>query len=174
MEAAMLDSLQVQRTLLNAVILSLLLGNILLAALMYNARLFLHDFPKAIQEKVPPLSPGEKRDRMVLTVLFMGVLLGGLILETVQLRQGNVQPGSLSFGAAYLHVFLLLAIFNLFDALVLDLIVLTWLKPKCMIPPGAEGMEHLLYDYGKQLRDFLKGMVFCAVASLPFAAIAVL
>ena len=80
----------------------------------------------------------------------------------------------LSFGAAYLHMFLLLAIFNLFDALVLDLIVLTWLKPKCMILPGAEGLEHLLYDYGKQLLDFFKGIVFCAVASLPFAALAVL
>jgi len=80
----------------------------------------------------------------------------------------------LSFGAAYLYLFLLLAIFNLYDALVLDLGILTWLKPKCIIPPGAEGMEHLLYDYGKQLRDFLKGIVFCAIASLPFAAAVVL
>jgi hypothetical protein len=169
------DAVAVQHTLLNGIILSLVLGNITLAALMYNVRLFLHDFPKPIQEKVPPLSPGEKRDRMVLTVLFMGVMLAGLILETTQLRLLNAgQAGTLSFGSAYLHVFLLLAIFNLYDALVLDLGILTWLKPKCIIPPGAEGMEHLLYDYGKQLRDFLKGMVFCAIASLPFAAAVVL
>jgi hypothetical protein len=170
-----MDTLALQHTLLNGIILSLVLGNIILAALMYNARLFLHDYPKAIQEKVPQLSPGEKRDRTVLTVLFMGTLLAGLILETAQLRQMNAGlAGSLSFGAAYLHVFLLLAIFNLYDALVLDLVILTWLKPKCIIPPGAEGIEHLLYDYGKQLRDFLKGIVFCAVASLPFAAAVVL
>jgi hypothetical protein len=171
----MVDTLALQHTMLNGIILSLVLGNIILASLMYNVRLFLRDFPKPIQEKVPPLSSGEKRERMVLTVLFMSVLLGGLILETMQLRQMNAgRPGALSFGAAYLHVFLLLAIFNLYDALVLDLGVLTWLKPKCMIPPGAEGMEHFLNDYSKQLRDFLKGMVFCAIASLPFAAAVVL
>lgn len=137
-----MDDLALQRTVLNGIVLSLVLGNITLAALMYNARLFLQDFPKAIQEKVPPLSPGEKRDRMVLTILFMGVLLGSLILETAQLRLMDAgQAGKLSFGAAYLHVFLLLAIFNLYDALVLDLGILTWLKPKCIILPGTEGME---------------------------------
>jgi hypothetical protein len=171
----MLDSSALQRTLLNGIFLSLLLGNIILASLMYNVRLWLSDFPKPIQAKVPPLSPREKRDQSVLTVLFMGVLLGGLILETVQLRMDNPgAAGTLTFGTAYLHVFILLAIFNLFDAIVLDWIVLTLLKPKCTIPSGAEGMEHLLYDPGKQRRDFLKGMVFCAIGSLPFAAVAIL
>jgi hypothetical protein len=171
----MMNTLALQHTLLNGIILSLVLGNITLAALMYNARLFLHDYPKLIQEMVSPLTSVEKRERTVLTVLFMGTLLGGLTLETAQLRLLNAgQAGVLSFGAAYLHVFLLLATFNLYDALVLDLGILTWLKPKCIILPGAEGMEHLLFDYGKQLRDFLKGMVFCAIASLPFAAAAVL
>ena len=58
--------------------------------------------------------------------------------------------------------------------LVLDLFILTLLKPKFVILPGAEGMEYLFNDYRKQLIDFLKGMVFSAVVSLPFAVIAVL
>jgi hypothetical protein len=35
-------------------------------------------------------------------------------------------------------------------------------------------MEYLFRDYRKHLTDFLKGMVFCVVASLPFAIIAVI
>jgi hypothetical protein len=35
-------------------------------------------------------------------------------------------------------------------------------------------MEHLLFDYRKQVVDFLKGVVFSAVASLPFAVIVII
>jgi hypothetical protein len=139
---------------------------------MYNARLWLQDYPKPIRDKVPPLSPAEKRDRGILTVLFLGVLFGGVILAVLQLR--TAYPGTLSFGIAYLHIFLMLAVFNLFDALVIDLFIITLLKPSFVILPGAEGMEYLFNDYHKHLTDFLKGIVFCLVASLPFALIAVL
>ena len=168
----MFDSLALLRTLLNSVILSLALGVIIMGSLMYNARLWLQDYPKPIRDKVPPLSPAEKRDRVILTVLVLGVLFGGVLLEALQLR--TAQPGTLSFGVAYLHIFLMLSVFNLFDAPVLDLFIITLLKPRFVILPGAEGMEYLFNDYRKQLTDFLKGIVFCLIASLPFSLIAVL
>jgi len=168
----MLDSLALQRILINGSVLSLVVGVIILGSLMYNARLWLQDYPKPIRDKVPPLSPAEKRDRAIVAVLFMSVMFGGVILETLYLRTG--QAGAISFGAAYLHIFLMLAILNLFDALVLDLFIITLLKPRFVILPGAEGMEYLFHDYRKHLTDFLKGMVFCAVGSLPFAIIALL
>lgn len=168
----MLDSLALQRTLLNSVIFSLALGVIIMGSLMYNARLWLQDYPKPIRDKVPPLSPAEKRDRLILSVLVLGVLFGGVLLEALQLR--TAQGGTLTFGIAYLHIFLMLSVFNLFDALVLDLFIITLLKPRFVILPGAEGMEYLFNDYRKQFIDFLKGIAFCLVASLPFALIAVL
>lgn len=168
----MLDSLALQPVLLNGLILSLVLGAIVLGSLRYNARLWLQDYPKPIRDKVPPLSPAERRDRVVVAVLLLSVLFGGIILETLQLRTNPA--GAISLGAAYLSIFLMLLIFNLFDALVLDLFILTLLKPRFVILPGAEGMEYLFHDYGKHLTDFLKGLVFCAVASLPFAVLTVL
>ncbi len=168
----MLESLVLQRTLLNGISLSLILGVIILGSLRYNARLWLQDYPKPIRDKVPPLSPGERRDRGILVVLVFVVLIGGLILETMQLR-GNAAE-KISFGAAYLNIFLFLAVFNLFDALVLDLLILTWFTPRFVILPGTEGMEYLFRDYSKQFADFLKGILFCVVASLPFAVIAAL
>jgi hypothetical protein len=165
-----MDTLALPSLLLRSLILSVIVGAIVMASLMYNARLWLQDYPKPIRDRVPPLSPSEKRGRIVVGVLFIGVLLGGLLLETAQLRA----HAGLSFGAAYLHFFVMLFVFNLFDALVLDLFILTLLKPKFAILPGAEDLTYLFYDYRKQVGDFLKGMVFCVVASLPFAAIAVL
>ena len=139
----MLDSHSLQRILLNGTILSLALGAIVLGSLIYNARLWLQDYPQPIRDMVPPLSPIEKRDRGIVVVLFLGVLLGGLILETLHLRTDPA--GAISFGAAYLDIFLMLAIFNLFDALVLDLFIITLLKPRFVILPGAEGMEYLFH-----------------------------
>jgi hypothetical protein len=46
-----MDTLALQHTLLNGIILSLVLGNIILASLMNNVRLFLHDFPKPIRRR---------------------------------------------------------------------------------------------------------------------------
>src|SRR5438045_7575313 len=99
------------------------------------------------------------------SVLVMGVLFGGILLTTLQLRNAT---GPISFGAAYLDIFLMLLIFNLFDAVVLDWLIITVCKPRFVILPGAEGMEYLFHDYRKHLTDFLKGMVFSVVASLPF------
>jgi hypothetical protein len=165
-------ALLIQRSLFNGMILSLVLGVIVLGSMKYNARLWLHDYPKPIRDKVPPLSPAEKRDRVVVVVLLLGVLFGGIILTILQLR--NYPVGVLTFATAYLSIFLMLAVFNLFDALVLDLLIITLLTPRFVILPGAEGMEYLFRDYNKQLADFLKGFVFCAVMSFPFAVLAIL
>src|SRR5262249_39766553 len=158
--------------LVDGIILCVSTGIIVVGSLMYNARLWLQDYPKPIREKVPPLSNAEKRERVVVAAMVLTILVGTVLLSALQLRVEH--RGAHSFGAAYLTIFLILFMFNAFDAVVLDLFLITWLKPKFVIIPGMEGMEHLLYDYRKQVGDFLKGIVFCVVFSLPFAAIAVL
>lgn len=162
-----MDASILGHVLINGTVITLAVSVIILASLVYNARLWLQDYPKAIREAVPPLTPTEKQQRAVVAVLFMGVLFGGLLLTAIQLRER-----ALSFGEAYLLFFLMLFLFNLFDAVVIDLLILTGLKPKFVILPGAEGMEYLFNDYRKHVGDFLKGIVFCVVASLPFAALA--
>jgi hypothetical protein len=159
-----------QTALANGSIFSVALGLVILGSLAFNARLWLNDYPKPIRERVAPLSTAEKRDRGIVSMLFLGVLVGGLLFVVAQLRTIE----GISFGAAYLHLFVILAMFNLFDAVVIDLLVITLLKPKFVIIPGAEDLVYLFHDYRKHMTDFLKGMVFCAVASLPFALLVVL
>src|SRR5215831_14375076 len=118
----MLDSSVLQRSLIEGTILSVVLGVIVLGSLMYNARLWLQDYPKPIRDKVPPLSTTEKRQRAVLATAIMIILFGGILLATLQLRAD--QAGTITFGTAYLHIFLILMLFNLFDAVVLDLFII--------------------------------------------------
>jgi hypothetical protein len=160
------------RVLTDGAILSAALGVVTMGSLYYNARLWLHDYPKEIQAKVPPITPREKRDRNVVVILFFAALLGILAYSVAGLR--SAYGGSVPFLTAYLHFFGVLSLFNLFDAVVLDLLILTGMKPKFAVIPGAEGMEYLYHNWGMHLANFLKGVIFCAVFSLPMALVAAL
>jgi hypothetical protein len=164
----MMNTLSLNQVLLDGTILSLLTGIVVIASLRYNARLWLQDYPKPIREKVPPLNTVERRERRIVAVVMLATLIGPLVYYAFQLRANP----ELTFGTAYLHFFLVLLIFNLFDAVVIDLVYLTWMTPKYVILPGSEGMEYLFHDYRMHFVNFLKGIVFCIVFSLPFAALA--
>ena len=51
------------------------------------------------------------------------------------------------------------------------LLILTLMKPKFAVIPGAEGMEYLYRDWGMHLKNYLKGIVILAVFSLPLAVV---
>jgi hypothetical protein len=125
-----------------------------------------------MQEATPPLTPREKRDRNLLAVLVLVVMFGGLGLSVVQLRAAN--GGSVPFVTAYLHAFLVANIFNLFDAVVLDLLLIALWQPKFVLMPGTEDMGHLLRDWSEHGRNYLKSIVFSTIIALPFAAVAML
>jgi hypothetical protein len=74
------------RVLIDGAILSIGLSIVLIGTLYFNPRLFLHDYPKEIQAKVPPLTLCEKRDRWIVFVLFIGVTVGALAYSMTGLR----------------------------------------------------------------------------------------
>jgi hypothetical protein len=152
-----------QQALMDGVILSLVLSVLVIGSLYYNPRLWLQDYPKAIQEKVPPLTREEKRLRGFLLVPMLLIIIGIPLISTYGIKAAN--SGSIQFATAYAHAFVVTNLFNVFDAVVLDLLLLTFMRPKFATLPGAEGMEYLYRDWGMQLRNFLKGVVFCSVFS---------
>jgi len=161
--------LSIQRILIDSSLLNITLGLLIMGSLYYNPRLWLQDFPAEIRAKLPPLTPREKRDQRILTIPFMLLLFGFPIYSAVQLKQTN--GGSIDFLTAYLHIALIANLFNLFDALILDWLILTIIQPKFAIPPGAEGMEYLMQDIPLQFKNFLKGIVISTLFSLPLAAL---
>ncbi len=149
----------------------LLLSVLIFGSLLYNPRLWLQDYPQVIKDRVPPNTPTENRQKYLLMVPFLLILIG-LPFFVIQQLQATGQ--ATDFISAFISAAVVLNLFNLFDAVVIDLLILTLMEPKFIVIPGAEGMEFAHRDWGLQFRNFLKGLVFSTVFSIPIALVAVL
>lgn len=167
-----MDTLILSRVVVDGTLLSLLLGALIIGSLLWNPRLWMQDYPEPIRARMAPLTPAEKRDRGLLTVPFLGILLVVPLVSTYLVFQAN--GGTLSFLTAYLHIFLLLSMFNLFDAVVIDWLFIVVMKPKAVMVPEAAGLEYTMSDRRMHLVNFLKGVAFCLVFSAPLALVALL
>jgi hypothetical protein len=162
--------LSVEHMLLDGALLSLVLSAILLISFLINPRVWLQDYPEALRKLAPPLTLAEKRQRIVIAV---PLLLGFLVIPFLAARAYLAWAGeSASFFSLYLHVFVVLNLFNLFDAVVIDWLFLGVLHPRFALIPEAWGRADLLIDAQKGVRDWLKGIVFCTVFALLIAGAA--
>jgi hypothetical protein len=156
--------LSVERMLLDGALLTLVMSALLLLSFLVNPRIWLQDYPEALRKLAPPLTPAEKRQRVVIAV---PLLLGFLLIPFLAARAYLVWAGeSATFFSLYLHVLVVLNLFNLFDAVVIDWLFLGVLQPRFALIPEAWGRADLLLDARKGVRDWLKGIVFCTVFAL--------
>jgi hypothetical protein len=143
-------------------VLSLTLGAILIGSLAVNARLWLQDAPKEIRDQAPPLSPRERRQRALVGVLFLTTLLGNLLVSLAGLvaRSG----GAPSFLAAFVHVYGVLMVFNLFDLLIVDYLLGLIIRPKFLRVFETPGLsyEKVFGGFGYHFKAFCKGSVMLA------------
>ncbi|MCL4248768.1 MAG: hypothetical protein KJ065_11545 [Anaerolineae bacterium] len=161
--------LQLSEILLSGALLSLAIGAVILTSLIVNPRIWLNDYPEPIRQVAPPLTSNEKRQQYVFMVPF---LLAFLLVPYFSTR-AFAQAGDVSFLSAYAHAFLVLNIANLFDAVVIDWLFLSLMKPRFAIIPEAWGYFGLM-DARWQVRNYLKGVVLCAVLAAPIALAATL
>jgi hypothetical protein len=169
----MMDGLSLPRIALDGLLLVSLMTVIVVGSLYANPRLWLQDYPKSIRAKVAPNTSQEKRAQKILMVLFLGSMIGVLYYSNAQLKAAN--GGSISFGTAWLNTFILFNIVNLFDAVVIDWLFLTLMKPKFIVLPGTTIAEYAVFnDWRLHVGNYLKGVVIGAVFSLPIAFVATL
>jgi hypothetical protein len=154
--------------LIDGAILSLLASLYLMAVLFFNPRLFLQDYPAAIQAAVPPKTEQEKRRSLILGLPFLLLLLITPLLSTLAFARGS--EGGASFLAAFLHAFGVVSVFNVVDWLVLDWVVFCTLTPRFLVIPGSEGMA-AYKDYSYHFRAFLVGTVLSLGGGLLVAAV---
>ena len=161
------DELSGAQLLRDEAVLCGVLGAVVMGSLYYNAEMWLQDYPPDVRAKYgPPRRPGTRRQQVLVAGGLLLFLLLWPIHSTRRRRAGN--GGRLSFRAAFLHAAGLLGLFNLFDAVVLDYLILTRMQPQFAILPGTEGMAGY-QDLGLQGRAFLKGNVFVLLGSLGIA-----
>jgi hypothetical protein len=161
----------IDRLLLEGAIYALVASLYLMLLLRINPRLFLQDYPQAIQDSVPPKTEAEKRQSLILGLPFILLVFAGPLLSTLALNQRL--GGAASFLTLFLNAAAVAFAFNLVDWLVLDwLIFCTW-TPRFLVVPGTEGMA-AYRDYAYHTRGFLIGSGFTLAAALVVAGIVTL
>jgi hypothetical protein len=152
------------KILADGAILSLLASLWLILALRINPRIFLHDYPPKIQEKVPKKTQAERKLSYVFGVPFMLLLLLGSFFSTLSLKEHDNAP----FWALWLNATGVVYVFNLVDWLILDWLMFCTLTPRFLVIPGSEGMAEYK-DYRFHFRGFLHGTVYSAFGGLIIA-----
>ena len=156
----------ITKILIDGAILSSLASLWLMLALRVNPRIFLHDYPAKIQEKVPKKTRAERRLSFVFGVPFMLLLLLGPFFSTLSLKE-HVTP---QFWALWLNAAGVVFVFNVVDWLILDWLLFCTLTPHFLVIPGSEGMAEYKY-YGFHFRAFLHGIIYSVLGGLIIAAI---
>ena len=165
-----MSGLSFVRILGDGLLLSLGMGVLIFGSLYYNPRLWLQDYPPAVRAKVPPITPDEKRIQRILLAIFLVLMIGVPYLSA---RQYRLETGVAEFVPLYIHAFLVAMCYNTFDAVVIDLLALAWLKPDYALLPGTTWADLAIGPRG-HLVNFLKGVVLCAVLAAPIAIAAML
>lgn len=149
--------------------LSLYLGVAFVALSLLDPEMWLGDYPPDIREAWGPMSPAARRRKWLLGVPVFALALALVVLATRQIAA--VPPPS--FGAVWLHTFVMLSVFNLVDLLVIDWLLFVRIRPAFVVLPGTEGMAGY-DDYAFHARAFAIGTVGIAVFGVIVAALAVL
>jgi hypothetical protein len=158
----------IRRVLIDGTILSVLASLLILISLRINPRIFLQDYPKDIQEKLPPKTPSEQRLSLMIGIPFLVLLLAVPLVSSWNLKQQD--PRHITFFALFVNAFGVAFIFNLADLLFLDWMLVCTITPKFVVIPGTEGMAGYK-NYSYHFRGFLIGTVVSAVAGLVIAAV---
>jgi hypothetical protein len=144
---------------LHGVLLCAWMTFVILCSLRQDPRIFQNDAPKAIQDLLGPV-PDATRKRAYIWVL---ITLVGLVAISVHLMIAGVSSEA-GFGLRVLAAYVMFEVFNLYDALVIDIGVILWWAPDWAFAPGTKGHPSLR-DWRFHLRAFAIGVV----AGVPFA-----
>jgi uncharacterized membrane protein AbrB (regulator of aidB expression) len=152
-----------QHSLLYGLILSVLL----LAVIVASALLQRANRPATAPADGQAAASDPQLQRKALAVPVLLVMVGALAAAVWSLPSTGLTP---TFGTVFICAFLVAFVFNVFDLLVIDwLLVVAW-HPAWFIPPGTEG-DAANRDIRFHFKGFLKGLGFSLAAGLMTAVI---
>jgi hypothetical protein len=156
-----------RHAVLDGCALSAVVSVLLLGVLWINPEILLNDYPPDIREKHGPMSERSKRQRVAAAILIGTVSLGIVAASLSALRAHG--GGTVAFLTAFVHLFVMLSVFNVVDLLLLDW-PLVAIAPRFIVLPGTEGSVGYK-DYWFHFRGFLVGAVLILGVSAVVAAV---
>jgi len=160
--------LNITRIIVDGAILSVLASLFIIVTLRLNPRIWLQDYPKDVQAKVPPKTPQEKHLSLVLGIPFLLLLVAIPFVSFLTMKYQT--QGQIPFWVLFINSFSVAFIFNLVDWLILDWLMFCTITPGFLVITGTEGMAGYK-DYLFHFRGFLIGSVLSAIAGLVIATI---
>ena len=164
-------SLNMSRIIIHGTILSLLASAFIVITLWINPRIWLQDYPQAIQDQVPPKNAEEKKLSLILGIPFLTLLFAVPFASTLALKHRH--GGDVSFLQLFANGFGVPFIFNLVDWLIIDWLIFCTITPQFVVILGTEGAAGYK-DYAFHFRGFLIGTVFSAIVGMVIAGITLL
>jgi hypothetical protein len=151
--------------LIDGLVLSAALSAVIVLSLFYNPRIWINDAPPRVRQLAPPLTPDERRARSFVGVLFLLTLAAVPTWSAAKLLSRH--GAALSLGKAFSHFAGVLLVFNLFDLLIIDWLVLLVLRPRAfrLSVPGLS-YEETVGGYAYHFRGFILGLGFVAIGGL--------
>lgn len=146
--------------LVHGAVLCASMGALIGASLWHDPKIWLNDAPPAIRAQVGPIDAHTKRRKSAWSVVMLLALV--LVFARLLARVAALHQGQLPFVEATLAALICFELFNLFDALVIDL-GLALFRPRWAMLPGVDTSS--LRDVRWHVRNFLLG----ALMGLPFA-----
>lgn len=160
--------LSINKIIIDGVVLSLLASLFIVITMRLNPRIWLQDYPKDIQDKVPSKTQKEKKLSLMLGIPFLILLVAVPFVSSLTLNLEN--NGNISLFLLFLNAFGVASIFNLVDLLLIDWVMFCTITPRFVVIPGTEGMAGYK-DYFYHFRSFLIGMATSAATGLIIASI---
>ncbi|MGD1008823.1 MAG: hypothetical protein ABR951_01590 [Candidatus Aminicenantales bacterium] len=125
------------------------------------------DYPKAIKNKVPAQTRGEKLKALLIGLPWLIFILGFPLFSTYSLKSklGHEIP----FWTAFLNVFVMILLVTIGDMVILDWIVVSKITPRFVVIPGSEKADYK--DFSQHFRAHAKAAVGLVLVALIMAAI---
>lgn len=154
--------------ILEGLIYSVVLALIVTVSQLFNPRLWLNCYPKAIQDMVRPRTKSEMRTKLVVGIPFMLIMLGYPLYSTYVLKAG--MGSSYTYFIGLCNLMVIQNSFNLLDLIILDWLIFCTIKPRYLMLEGTEGMSEYR-DYVFHLKAAGKGLLISVMFSAVAAAI---
>lgn len=154
------------QALLTGVITSAITGSLILASLHRNPRIWIGDAPKELQDAAIPLSDPEKRQRLTWALPIIISMFGIIPAAAVWINR----IADFSYIDGFLFLWIAWMVFNLFDLLIIDWMVVVWWHPAWTYPAELSHLQHI-NNYGFHFKAFLQGCVLLSISSAIVALI---
>ncbi|MEM9454810.1 MAG: hypothetical protein AAGF11_11570 [Myxococcota bacterium] len=109
---------------------------LVLGSYVVDPLMWVGDFPPEVRARVDEIPPASEQRAVVMFFAIVALLLGVTGRLGYRLRRLGAREGS--FGRVFVHLLLVLTFVNLWDFLVVDLLVFNLFHPDFMLIPGAE------------------------------------